>query len=61
MRLAVARQEMGYPKPTPALKGKEAKEFLKKLETFKLSDDQRERWKGSREVYRTLHPHTKGD
>ncbi len=52
---------MGYPKPTPALKGKEAKEFLKKLETFKLTEDQRERWKGSREVYRTLHPPAKGD
>lgn len=52
---------MGYPKPTPALKGKEAKEFLKKLEAFKLSEDQLERWKGSREVYRTLHLHTKGD
>ena len=52
---------MGYPKPTPALKGKEAKEFLKKLETFKLTEDQRKRWKGSREVYRALHPLAKGD
>lgn len=52
---------MGYPKPTPALKGREAKEFLKKLEGFKLDPDQAARWKGSREVYRKLRPRSTSD
>jgi hypothetical protein len=47
---------MAYPEPTPALRGKDAKEFVKKLDHFKLTSAQKARLKGSRETYRKLKP-----
>ncbi len=43
---------MAYPEPIPAIKGKDAKEFLKRLETFKLTKSQRELYRNAGENYR---------
>ncbi len=32
---------MAYPEPIPAIKGKQAEEFLERLENFELSTSQR--------------------
>lgn len=43
---------MAYPEPIPALKGKEAKEFLKRLQQFELKNSQLELYKAARADYR---------
>lgn len=43
---------MAYPEPIPALKGKDAKEFLQLLEKFEIKPSQIELYKGARESYR---------
>ncbi len=43
---------MAYPEPIPALKGKDAKEFLQLLEQFELKPSQMKLYKGARESYR---------
>ena len=47
---------MAYPEPIPALKGKDAKEFLKRLEAFKLTKSQKELFRNARENYRKKAP-----
>lgn len=47
---------MAYPEPTPALKGEEAKEFLKRLKKFKLSAKQKEKYRGVRADYNAAAP-----
>jgi hypothetical protein len=47
---------MAYPEPTPVLRGKDAKEFVKKLDSFQLDSSQKARWKGARETYQKLKP-----
>ena len=43
---------MAYPEPIPALKGKEAKEFLQRLQKFELKESQLELYKAARDDYR---------
>lgn len=45
---------MGYPEPIPELKGRKAKEFLKRLENFKLTSEQKKRWENSEKIYEAL-------
>ncbi len=47
---------MAYPEPIPALKGKDAKEFLKRLEAFKLTESQKALYRNARENYRRRAP-----
>jgi len=47
---------LAYPEPIPALKGKDAKEFLKRLEAFKLRESQKELYRGARESYKKKAP-----
>ena len=47
---------MAYPEPIPALKGKDAKEFLERLRTFRLSGGQLEIYRGARDSYRKKSP-----
>ena len=47
---------MAYPEPIPALKGKDAREFLKRLEAFKLTESQQELYRGCQELYRKMAP-----
>jgi len=42
---------MAYPEPTPALKQKDAREFLKRLKRFKLTKAQKEFYKNARADY----------
>jgi len=42
---------MAYPEPIPALKAKDAKEFDKKLKSFKLSAAQKRFYKEARERF----------
>ena len=43
---------MAYPEPIPALKGKAAKQFLERLESFELKSTQVDLYRGARESYR---------
>lgn len=43
---------MAYPEPIPALKSKEAKEFEKRLENFKLNSAQEEFYKEARKTFK---------
>jgi hypothetical protein len=43
---------MAYPEPTPALKGKDAQEFLIRLANFKLTSEQKKFYKDARKEYR---------
>ena len=45
---------MAYPEPTPEIKGREAKEFIKRLEDFDVTDEQLALYKDSREFYRFI-------
>ena len=47
---------MAYPEAIPALKGKDAKEFLKRLEAFQLTRSQKELYRNARENYRKKAP-----
>ena len=47
---------MAYPEPIPALKGRDAKEFLKRLEAFKLTKSQKELYRNARGNYRKKAP-----
>jgi hypothetical protein len=47
---------MAYPEPIPEIRGKDAKEFLKRLENFSLTPAQKELYKGCREFYLRLRP-----
>jgi len=43
---------MAYPEPTPILRGKEARDFLRRLKAFKLTPEQQVFWRGALESYR---------
>ena len=43
---------MAYPEPIPAIKGRNAREFLRRLESFELSEKQKELYRGARADYR---------
>ena len=47
---------VAYPEPIPVLRGKDAKEFLRRLEAFKLTKSQKQFYRGCRELYRKLAP-----
>ena len=47
---------MAYPEPIPPLRGKDAEEFLRRLETFKLTEAQQDLFRGAREAYRRKSP-----
>ncbi len=47
---------MAYPEPTPILRGHRAKEFLERLENFKLTPEQKRFYRDAREFYRKLMP-----
>lgn len=47
---------VSYPEPIPILKGEDAREFLKRLEAFKLTKAQKELYRGCRELYRKMAP-----
>jgi len=42
---------MSYPEPTPILKGKDAREFLRRLKAFKLTPELQEFYRGAKEFY----------
>jgi hypothetical protein len=42
---------MAYPEPTPAIKGKDAKIFLKRLDEFELTSAQKEMYRGTKKRY----------
>ena len=43
---------MAYPEPTPVIKGKDVKIFLKRLEEFELTPAQKEFYKDAVKIYR---------
>jgi hypothetical protein len=43
--------KMAYPEPIPVLKSKDAKEFEKKLESFKLNKAQKEFYKEAKKTF----------
>jgi len=43
---------MAYPEPIPALNAKHSKQFMKKLDEFKLDDQQKEFYKEARERFK---------
>lgn len=47
---------MAYPEPIPALRGRKAKEFVGRLEDFKLTSSQKRFYSDAREFYRKLKP-----
>ncbi len=42
---------MAYPEPIPELRGRNAKEFLERLEQFRLSSSQKDLYRGARQFY----------
>ena len=52
---------MAYPEPTPPLKGKDAKEFLRRLKEFKLTPEQKEIYRNARANYRSAAPRNDGE
>ena len=46
--------KMAYPEPTPEIKGRRAKEFIKRLENFDLTDEQLALYKDSKEFYKKM-------
>jgi len=42
---------MAYPEPIPELRGGHAREFLARLEAFRLTSSQKELFQGAREFY----------
>jgi len=46
--------KMAFPEATPVLKGKKAKEFLKRLEEFKLTKAQKEFYKDALGYYKRM-------
>jgi len=49
---------MAYPEPIPVLRGKEAEEFLKSIESFSLTPEQREFWREAAERHKARAPIT---
>lgn len=47
---------MAYPEPIPPVRGRNAEEFLKRLENFKLTRKQKEFYKDARKMYRKMAP-----
>ena len=47
---------MAYPEPIPAINGKDVEEFLKRLENFSLTPEQKGLYRGCRESYLRLKP-----
>ena len=47
---------MAYPEPIPALRGRHAREFLKRLEGFKLTTRQRRIYSDAVEYYNRIRP-----
>lgn len=45
---------MAYPEPTPMLRGGKAKQFIKRLETFKLTKKQKEFYKDAVAYYNRI-------
>ena len=45
---------MAYPEPTPVLRGKEARQFLWRLEHLKMTPEQREKYRGAREFAKRI-------
>jgi len=43
--------EMAYPEPIPEIKGRDAKEFIKRLENFDLTEEQKEFYKDAKEFH----------
>jgi len=43
---------MAYPEPIPEIKGRNAREFIKRLENFQLSDEQKELCRGASRFYK---------
>ena len=50
---------VAYPEPTPVLRGKEARQFLWRLEHLKMTPEQREQYRSAREFYRAMVEKTK--
>ena len=47
---------MAYPEPIPEIKGEHAKEFLRRLESFRLTPAQKKLFKGADEYYLKKRP-----
>jgi hypothetical protein len=47
---------MSYPEPIPPIKGRDAEQFLHRLESFKLTPKQKAFYKGARKMYRRMAP-----
>lgn len=47
---------MAYPEPIPELKGRNAREFLRRLESFELTSSQKRFLRGARDFYLKLRP-----
>ncbi len=47
---------MAYPEPIPEIKGRHAKEFLERLEEFRLTFTQKKLYRGAKEFYLRLKP-----
>ena len=47
---------MAYPEPTPVLKGKDAEEFLRRLETVRMTERQKRLYRGAIRYYEEHRP-----
>lgn len=47
---------MAYPEPIPELTGAQAKEFLERLEKFKLTPAQKKIFRGAKDFYNEKKP-----
>ncbi len=42
---------MSYPEPVPTLRGEDAREFERRLKSFKLTPEQKEFYANAREIF----------
>jgi hypothetical protein len=47
---------MAYPEPIPALRGKRAKQFIKRLDEFKLNEQQKRIYSDAVQYYKRMRP-----
>ncbi len=47
---------MAYPEPIPEIKGAHAREFLKRLDDFRLTSSQKRLYRGAKDFYLRTKP-----
>ena len=45
---------MAYPEPIPEIKGRNAREFIQRLENFELTEEQKELCRGASKFYKDV-------